>query len=278
MITLEALQPALDVIYEHMPKSFKPKAGMILGSGLGPLADEITDGVTLPYEKLPGLPISSVHGHAGSLVLGYLEGVPVACLKGRIHYYEGANGSDFKILVRLLKVLGCESLFITNASGSLKKDIGAGELVAVSDHINFQFNNPLIGHNEKEFGERFFPLDQAYDADLREKIQATAKELGIKVHEGVYISVLGPNFETPAEIRAYRMLGADLVGMSTVPEVLVAKHCGFRVAVIAAVTNLSADINPEPITHAVTLKYGEIASKKLRQLMRKFFEMHKDEL
>lgn len=276
MITIQALQPALDVIYEHMPKDFKPKAGLILGSGLGPLADEIEDSMVFPYEQLPGLPISSVHGHAGSLVLGYLKGTPVACLKGRVHYYEGANGSDFKILIRLLKALGCHSLFITNASGSLRAEIGAGELVAVSDHINFQFNNPLIGHNEKEFGDRFFPLDQAYDQGLRDKIQAASKALDVKVHEGIYISVLGPNFETPAEIRAYRMLGADLVGMSTVPEVLVAAHCGMKVAVISAVTNLSADINPEPITHEVTLKYGEMASKKLRAVIRKLFEMNRD--
>jgi len=278
MISMNAFEPALEVIYQHVSRDFKPSAGIILGSGLGPLTEDIEQSVTLPYEEIPGLPISSVHGHAGSLVLGYLKGIPVACLKGRVHYYEGAGGDDFKMLIRLLKVLGCESLLITNASGSLRKEIGPGEIVAVNDHINLQFRNPLIGINEKEFGERFFPMDEAYNKDLREKFKKAGEALDIEVHEGVYGGVLGPNFETPAEIRAFRMLGVDLVGMSTVPEVLIACHCGLKVSVISAITNLSADMHDEPLTHEITLKYGEMASKKLRDLFKKFFELYGSEL
>lgn len=269
----KTLQKALDVIHSKLPKDFKPEYGMILGSGLGPLADKIEGGITLNYEDIPGLPISSVSGHAGSLVLGYLKGVPVACLKGRVHYYEGTDDTGFKALIRLLKVLGCHSVIITNSSGSIRKEIGQGELVIINDHINFQFRNPLIGPNDDEFGDRFFPLDDTYDQTLRTQFHQACEDMNFDLHEGVYISVLGPNFETPAEIKAFRLLGADVIGMSTVPDVLVAKHCGLKVTVIAAITNLSADINPEPITHEGTLKYGKMASGNLSQLIERFFDM-----
>lgn len=271
-MNLQELQKTIDVIKSRLPEGFTPQYGMILGSGLGPLADKIENGVTLAYEELPGLPISSVSGHAGSLVLGYLKGVPVACLKGRVHYYEGTDNSGFKALIRLLKVLGCHSVVITNSSGSLRKEIGRGELVIINDHINFQFRNPLIGPNDDEFGDRFFPLCDTYDDDMRTAFHKAANSTDIKMHEGVYISVLGPCFETPAEIRAFRILGADVIGMSTVPDVLVAKHCGLKVTVIAAITNLSADINPEPITHEGTLKYGKMASENLSAVIERFFE------
>lgn len=262
----------------HLKPDFTPVVGIILGSGLAPLADEIEQATFIPYKDLPGLPLSSVSGHVSQLVLGYLKGVPVACLRGRVHYYEGAKDEDIKMLVRLLKLLGCHQLLITNASGSLRKHIGAGELVLVNDHINFQGRNPLIGPNDDEFGDRFFPMDEAYDKVMREHLHSCAKALEINLFDGTYISVLGPNFETPAEIHAFRTWGADLVGMSTVPEVLVAKHCGLRVAVIATITNLSADLNEEPITHEGTLHYAQLASGKLRQLIAKYLETYKDAL
>lgn len=266
MITLASIQPALLAIREKIG-DFIPKVGIILGSGLGPLADDVTDPIIIPYQDIPGMPISTVQGHAGQLVIGKLNGLPVACLKGRVHYYEGASNNDFKMLIRVLKELGCKGAILTNAAGSLRRQIGPGELVLVNDHINFQGINPMLGKNDYDFGERFFPMDDAYDKGMREKLHETAKSLEIGLHDGVYISVLGPNFETPAEIRAFRIWGADVVGMSTVPEVIVARHCGLKVAVISTVTNLAADISEEQITHEGTLHYSKLASGKLRQLV-----------
>lgn len=264
------LETAIQIIQEKT--QIIPKVGIILGSGLSPLADEIDDAVHIPYEELPGLPLTSVHGHSGELVIGTISNVPVACLKGRVHYYEGAEGSDFKALIRLLKLLGCTTLLVTNASGSLRQEVGPGELVIINDHINFQFKNPLIGPNDEEFGPRFFPMDRVYDADLRKALHTAAEKEGVQTHEGVYIAVLGPNFETPAEIRAFRLLGADVVGMSTVPDVLVAAHCGFRVALISTITNFSADLFEKPITHDVTLSEGKKASGKLIKLVKRFLQ------
>lgn len=277
MATKASIQIAVQIIKEKVG-DFTPRVGIILGSGLGPLADDIQDAHIIPYQEIPGMPVSTVQGHAGQLVLGYLNGLPVACLKGRVHYYEGASNNDFKMMVRLLKELGCHGLIITNASGSLRRQIGPGELVLVNDHINFQHINPLLGKNDNEFGDRFFPMDDAYDKLMREKLHETAQSLGIALHDGVYISVLGPNFETPAEIRAFRILGADVVGMSTVPEVIVARHCGLRVVVISTVTNLAADISEEQITHEGTLHYTNLASGKLRHLVSTFLMRHGNEI
>lgn len=255
----------------------KPQLGMILGSGLGELADEIDNAVEISYEDLPGLPKSSVSGHAGRLVIGELHGVEVVCLKGRVHYYEGATHEQFKLLIRLVKALGCHSLLITNAAGSLRKEVGPGELVLVNDHINFQPVNPLVGPNDNEAGPRFFPMDDAYDADFRQRFHQSANKLAMDLHDGVYISVLGPNFETPAEIKAFRTLGADVIGMSTVPEVLIAKHCGLRVNVISTITNLACGLADESLTHEGTLHYGEKAASKLKQLIHTFLKENYNE-
>ena len=272
MVTINLIQPIIEIIKQHT--DIKPKLGIILGSGLGPLADEISNAVSIPYQDLPGMPITSVPGHAGELILGTIHDIPVACLKGRIHYYEGFSDKRFKILIRLLKVLGCSSILLTNSSGSLRKEIGPGELVLINDHINFQFRNPLIGPNDEEFGPRFFPMDKVYDKELRNKFYLTAENLGFKIHEGVYISVLGPSFDTPAEIRAFRLLGADVIGMSTIPEVIVAIHCGLRVCLISTITNLSADLNEESITHDITLTQGRLASGKLCLLVKTCLEKY----
>ncbi len=271
------LNQSVEKIHSLKPH-FRPTVGIILGSGLGPLADDIKDPTFISYADLPGMPESTVSGHSGQLVLGTLGGVSVACLKGRVHYYEGAENHQFKTLIRLLKTLGCGRLIITNASGSLREHIGAGELVLVSDHINFQLRTPLLGPNEEEYGDRFYPMDEAYDKTMRANLHDTAKKIGLPLHDGIYLSVLGPNFETPAEIRAFRLLGADVIGMSTVPEVLVAKHCGLKVIAIATVTNLSADLNKEPITHEGTLRYGQMASGNLRKLVTQYLEDHRHEL
>lgn len=246
---------------------FQPKLGIILGSGLANIADKISDSISIPYTELPGFPVSSVIGHHGKMILGYLNKTPVVCCQGRVHLYEGMQGKDFKTFIRTLKCLGCHTLIMTNAVGSLNKNVKAGQLVLISDHINLHPMNPLSGPNDEEFGPRFFAMDDAYDPGIRHILQQTAKKLSIPLIEGVYISVLGPNFETPAEIRAFRQLGADVVGMSTIPEVIVARHCGLKVAVISVVTNLAAGLSDEPITHEGTVHFAAKASDNLGQLL-----------
>lgn len=265
------------VIQARTP-NFKPKIGLILGSGLGSLADQIENAVAIPYSELPGFPVSTVAGHAGRLVLGTLGGVPVACCQGRVHGYEGTSAESFKIFIRTLKLIGCETLFITNASGSLQSDVGPGELMQITDHINLNPGNPLVGPNDEEFGPKFFPMDDAYDPLLQKRFQDVAEQLDIKLAKGVYVGVMGPCFETPAEIRAFRTLGGDCVGMSTVSEVLVARHCGLRVAAVAAITNFAAGMSDELITHEGTLHHGKIAASNLAKLIIATLESLKDEL
>jgi len=264
------LQKIIDLVAQQT--RIKPRIGIELGSGLAPLVDHIENAVHIPYSSLPGLPNTSIHGHKGSLVVGTLKGVPIACLSGRVHYLEGASNEDFKSLIRLIKMLGCESIIITNASGSLRKEVGAGELVLINDHINLQFRNPLVGPNDDEFGPRFFAMDDAYDKAIRARFHKAAKSLDIKLHDGVYGSVLGPNFETPAEVRAFRTLGIDAVGMSTIPEVLVARHCGLKVSVIATIVNLTADLHDGALSHDITMEQGQRASKKLLALIERYLE------
>lgn len=258
-------QLALSIL-ERRP-DFQPKIGIILGSGLAAIANKITDSISIPYYELPGFPMSSVPGHPGQMILGYLNKIPIVCCQGRVHPYEGMQGKDFKIFIRTLKSLGCQTLLMTNAVGSLHKNVELGQLVLISDHINFHPMNPLAGPNDEEFGPRFFAMDEAYDKDIRLTLQQTAKKLSIPLIEGIYISILGPNFETPAEIRAFRQLGADVVGMSTVPEVIVARHCGLKVAVISVVTNLAAGLSDEPITHEGTVHFAAKASDNLGRLL-----------
>ena len=254
---------------------FKPKIGIVLGSGLGSLAEHIEDAVEIPYDELPDFGRSTVAGHAGCLVLGYLEGVPVACLKGRFHYYEGISNPAVQILVRTLKLIGCEIFLATNAVGSMKQEAGPGSLLLVTDHINFQGTNPLVGMNDDEFGPRFVGMNDAYDPQLREQILQAANKLKLTLHQGVYISVLGPSFETPAEIRAFMTLGADVVGMSTVAEVIVARHCNLRVAVISAITNYAAGLAPGNLSHEETLHFAEKISGDMIALVKAFVAEHK---
>lgn len=262
---------AVKTIQQKTP-GFKPKIGIVLGSGLGVLADQIQNPVVIPYSELQGFPISTVPGHAGRLVLGNLGGVPVACLQGRVHAYEGATADDFKLFIRTLRLIGCEIVLMTNASGSIRSDVKPGELMLITDHINFNPRNPLLGPNDEEFGPRFFPMDDAYDKKIRQRFHEVAKHLEIPLAEGVYCGVLGPNYETPAEIRAFRLLGGDAVGMSTVPEVLVARHCGLRVAVIAAISNFAAGMSDEKLTHENVLIFGKKAATNLSRLLVSFLD------
>jgi xanthosine phosphorylase len=255
-----------------MPANFAPRAALILGSGLGVLAEQMTDAVTIGFDELPGFPISTVHGHAGAMVLGTLAGVPVVCLKGRGHFYEGYGLGVMTSAVRTLKLLGVDFLFVTNAAGSLRTEVDAGSLVALTDHINFLPGTPMIGPNDERFGPRFFSMANAYDAELRDLLKSTAAEKAITLHEGVYIAYSGPNFETPAEIRAFKTLGADVVGMSVVPEVVPARHCGLKVVGVSVVTNLAEGLSPFPLSHEQTLKYAAIGAESLIKLILGFLE------
>lgn len=260
----------LDVIKQRAP-GFKPQIGLILGSGLGEFASILRDRISIPYSELPGFGECTVAGHKGILHLGYINQTAIACLQGRAHYYEGVPRQAVFTLVRTLKTLGCETLVLTNAAGSLRAEVGPGEVVLIQDHINLQGFNPLIGPNDENFGPRFVDLQNAYDAELRNLMIQLANLKGIVLTEGVYLAVSGPTFETPAEIKAYRILGADLVGMSTVPEVIVARHCGMKVMALSAVTNLAAGMSAEHLSHEHTLEGAQLASQKLFALLESFF-------
>lgn len=260
---------AAAMIKERLP-SFKPTIGIVLGSGLGSFAEQLEDAVSFGYDELPGFPVVTVHGHGGHLVAGHLSGVGVVCLQGRAHSYEGLNHEVVKTYVRTLKLLGCDYFFATNASGSLREDVGPGSLMLITDHINLQPGNPLVGLNDEEFGPRFLPLDNAYDASIREKLLMIAHKENIALNQGVYLSVLGPNYETAAEIRAFRILGADAVGMSTVPEVLVANHCSMKVAVIATITNYATGLSCTSHSHEAVVTVAKQAAEKLNILLKRF--------
>jgi xanthosine phosphorylase len=262
---------AAEVIKARKP-GFAPRAALILGSGLGVLAEQMLDAVSISYADLPGFPISTVHGHAGELVLGTLAGVPVVCMKGRGHFYEGYGASVMTSAVRTFKLIGCDMLFVTNAAGSLRPEVDAGSVVVLTDHINLLPGSPMSGPNDERFGPRFFSMANAYDAELRSMIKETAAAKGITLNEGVYLACPGPNFETAAEIRAFKTLGADVVGMSVVPEVIAARHCGLKVAGVSAVTNLAEGLTPFPLSHEQTLKYAAIAAKDLVTLIHSFIE------
>jgi xanthosine phosphorylase len=261
---------AADYIKKLLP-SFKPTIGVVLGSGLGKFAEELEDSVSINYDELPGFPKITVQGHGGTLVLGYWKGVGVVCLQGRAHTYEGLeNYETVKTYVRTLKVLGCTYFLATNASGSLREEVGPGELMLITDHINLQPSNPLIGPNDDEFGPRFYPLDNAYDETMRTDLLAVAQKNALSLNTGVYISVLGPHYETAAEIRAFKLLGADAVGMSTVPEVLVANHCGMKVAVIAMITNYATGLSKTSHSHEAVVHMASSAAEKLNTLIKQY--------
>lgn len=266
------LTAAVHVLKKQAAAGFVPRVGMILGSGLSSLAEQITNAVAIPYREIPGLPTGSVAGHASELVMGELQGVPVICLRGRLHYYEGVSHDAVRTLVRLVKLMGAETLIVTGAVGSLRKEAGPGELMLIEDHINFHPGNPLVGHNDDTVGPRFVSMEDVYDPALRQIMQTAAKQLHIQLHQGVYISTLGPMFETPAEIRAFKLWGADVVGMSVVPEVILARHCGLKVVCVTAITNAAAGMSDEVISHEGTLHFGEIGAQKLIKLIPAFLQ------
>jgi xanthosine phosphorylase len=250
----------------------RPRVGVVLGSGLGTVADAVADPTAVDYADLPGFPRPTVAGHGGRAVLGRIGSVPVAVLQGRAHVYEGGDLDTIRTPVRALRAAGAEIVVITNAAGSLRADAGPGSLMLITDHINLSGVNVLAGPNDDEVGPRFPSLRDAYDPELRERLRAAADELGTKLAEGVYLAVSGPSFETPAEIRAYEILGADAVGMSTVHETAVARHCGLRVAAVSAITNFAEGMNPEPLSHEQTLHDAQRAADTLAPLLVRFVE------
>lgn len=234
-----------------------PKIGLILGSGLGVLADEIVNPVKIPYNEIPDFPISTVEGHAGQLVFGILEGVEVVAMQGRFHFYEGYGMDKVTFPVRVMKELGVDMLIVTNAAGGVNESFVAGDLMIITDHINFTGTNPLIGPNDSKFGPRFPDMSEAYTKDLRKAAKEVASRLNIDVKEGVYFGFSGPVYETPAEIRMVRTLGGDAVGMSTVPEVIVASHSGMKVLGISCITNMAAGILDQPLSHEEVIETTE---------------------
>ncbi|OLN23287.1 purine-nucleoside phosphorylase [Domibacillus antri] len=249
------IEEAAQFLAENREK--KPDIGLILGSGLGVLADEVEEAVSIPYEKIPHFPVSTVEGHAGELVIGTLAGQVVAAMKGRFHYYEGYSFEEVTFPVRVMKALGIDTIIVTNAAGGVNESFRPGDLMIITDHLNLMGGNPLIGKNEDRLGARFPDMSEAYSRELRSLAKAAAEKTGISVQEGVYAGNTGPAYETPAEVRMARVLGADAVGMSTVPEVIAARHGGMRVLGISCISNMAAGILDQPLTHDEVMETTE---------------------
>lgn len=245
----------------------KPEVGLILGSGLGNLADEIEDAVKIEYKDIPHFPVSTVEGHEGSLVFGMLKGKSVMAMKGRFHYYEGYDLESVTFPVRVMKSLGVEKIVVTNAAGGSNTDFVPGDLMLIEDHINFSLRNPLIGINYNELGSRFPDMSRAYDRDMMQLAKSVAESQGTDLKSGVYAWVTGPSYETPAEVRMLQTLGVDAVGMSTVPEVIIARHGGIRVLGISCITNMASGILDKPLDHSEVIETSEIAREKFVALV-----------
>ena len=246
----------------------RPKIAMVLGSGLGAFADEFAEATRIPYAKIPHFPRSTAIGHAGQLVLGKVDGVEVVGMQGRVHLYEGYSAQEVAFPIRVFARLGVRAVILTNAAGGIKKEFTQGRLVVISDHINLQGANPLTGPNEERFGPRFPDMTNAYDKQFRELTLAAGRKMNVGLGEGVYAALAGPSYETPAEIRYLRSIGADLVGMSTVPEVIAARHAGMRALGISCVTNAAAGVLDQPLDHKEVLETAERVKSQFIGLLR----------
>ncbi len=267
----QAAKNAAAYIKKQCP-AIKPKVGIILGSGLSAITKALSNVRIIPYTNIPSFPSCTVKGHKGKLHMGYFHNTPIACCEGRIHFYEGVSSEVIKTFIRTLKLIGCQILLITNAAGSLNRDVPIGNLVLIKDHINFQNNNPLTGPNDSEFGPRFIDMGDAYDIELRQELLKIAQGNHIPLTEGIFAGVLGPSFETCAEINMLKNMGVDVVAMSLIPEVIVARHCDIRVVAISAISNLATGLHTEKLSHQITLHGAQIASQHLTQLISKFFK------
>ena len=247
--------------------SLRPTVGMVLGSGLGDFADTLEDPIRIPYSQIPNFPVPTIAGHAGALVFGKKQGKDVVVLQGRIHYYEGLSQKEITLPIRVLAAMGVKKLVLTNACGGVNLSFTPGDLMLISDHINYSGSNPLIGANPDTFGPRFPDCSDIYTARLRKIIREKAADAGISLQEGVYAMYSGPNYETPAEIRMFRVLGADAVGMSTVPEALVAGHCGMQVVGVSCVTNMAAGVLPLKLDHSDVMESAARVHDTFHKLM-----------
>ncbi|MCH7985960.1 MAG: purine-nucleoside phosphorylase [Acidobacteria bacterium] len=248
--------------------TLRPRIGLVLGSGLGAFADGLQDATAIPYQQIPHFPVSTAVGHAGRLVVGQCAKIPVAVMQGRVHFYEGYSLREVTFPIRVLGALGIRALVFTNAAGGINRKLRARGLLLIRDHLNFQGSNPLVGANDERFGPRFPDMTEAYSKKFRTTAKQVARKLRLRLFEGVYAALHGPSYETPAEIRALARLGADVVGMSTVPEVIVANHMGIEVLGISCVTNMAAGISKQKINHDEVLEAGERVSRQFTAFLR----------
>ena len=276
MQTTETLSP--ETLYERAEHAARllrarraeaPRVALVLGSGLGAFADAVEDAVSVPYDEVPGFARATVEGHRGRVVLGRVEGVAVAVMQGRSHYYEGYTLEETTFPVRVLALLGAKSLVLTNAAGGLNNAFSQGALVVISDHLNLLGANPLRGPNDERFGPRFPDMTEVYDHEYQEVAIREGHEIGLDLRRGVYAALPGPSYETPAEIRMLRLLGADAVGMSTVPEAIVARHMGLRVLGVSCITNMAAGVEDRPIDHAEVMETGARVRESFTELLRR---------
>lgn len=263
----ETLLRCRDAVFERSG-GFEPRMALILGSGLGKLGEQMDLRAVVPYREIEGLPISSVPGHAGQFLFGYLEGVPLVCMQGRVHYYEGFDIRDVVLPTRVMGLLGAEKLLVTNAAGSLDPAMETPTMMLIRDHILFGVPNPLRGENIDELGTRFPDMTHVYDAALCAVLRDTAKEKALTLHEGVYVQLSGPSFETPAEVRMLGQLGGSAVGMSTACEAIAARHMGLRVCGISCISNKGAGISDAPLTHQEVFEAGQRMEKDMTALLR----------
>lgn len=249
-----------------------PEIALILGSGLGAIADSLTDEIIISYNELQGFPQSTVSGHAGRLIVGKLEGREILCMQGRVHLYEGHSPREIDNIIKAFKKIGVKTLIVTNAAGSLDVNMPAGSVMLINDHINFSGQNPLIGKNDDSLGVRFPDMSDAYNSEFRNRVEEIAKRENVRLFEGTYLMVMGPNFETAAEIRAFQVLGANAVGMSTVPEVISAIHSGMRVLGLSAITNLGTGLQKQSQSHDETLAQGNKTAENITKLIKGFIK------
>ena len=267
----EQVQEALEFIQKKI--SIEPELGLILGSGLGFLADHFEDAITIPYQEIPHFPLSTIVGHEGSLVVGTLEGVRCVCMKGRVHYYEGYPMARLAFPVYVFRGLGVKTLLVTNAAGGVNPNFNVGDVMIIEDHINFLGDNPLRGPNLDRYGPRFPDMSYGYERKFMNLWDQEAEKMGVKLQRGVYAAMLGPSYETPAEIRMLHRIGADAVGMSTVPEVITANHCGIKVTGLSLITNKAAGILDQPLTHEEVKEAAEQAKASLAPLVQKVISL-----
>lgn len=244
-----------------------PTVGIVLGSGLGSLGEKIENPIYIDYKELSGFAVSTAPGHKGRFIFGKLGGKSVVCMQGRLHFYEGWSFQEIMLPIRVMKFLGVENLIMTNAAGGINKSYNVGDIVLINDHINFMGRNPLVGENDSDIGKRFPDMSFAYSPKLRELAKKCSLETGVEVKDGIYLACSGPSYETPAEIRAFRTLGADVVGMSTVPEVIAANHCGVKVLAFSLVSNMAAGILEKPLTEEEVLEAGARKGAEMQKLI-----------